>query len=312
MADHFDFTISGHRNIYTGNLREYSIYFSTPTRGISKDTGICLLIPGYGGHVHSNVYRKMRDQFSDEYNLVVIQCHYFGQEFMQTDILEETIENFNDMSFMQAIDNVMAVQLVMQILRNKDLPFNSGKVILFGQSHGAYLAYLCNTFAPKLFTLLIDNSSYLYPIYLTSNRQLQYTNGDIVQFNYIAADMSQELEICYLPSLYSKFSNNCRIVSYNGSNDNMVPSEDKRKFITSVNKSQFHLIHEGIVDNKVFSSTSHGLGADFLLLFRKVMRETSFETKSEVLTPNVDFETSTSIIKLDYSSGLIQFSSIAK
>ncbi|CAH2211897.1 hypothetical protein [Tepidibacter aestuarii] len=42
-----------------------------------------LLISGFGGHANSNVYKKMRKEFADKYNMVTVQCDYFGWGFMQ-------------------------------------------------------------------------------------------------------------------------------------------------------------------------------------------------------------------------------------
>ncbi|EDS76688.1 conserved hypothetical protein [Clostridium botulinum C str. Eklund] len=60
---------------------------------------------------------------------------------------------------MQAIDNIIAVISVMNMMYEQNVEFNARKMILFGNSHGSYLSYLCNALTPTLFTLLIDNSS---------------------------------------------------------------------------------------------------------------------------------------------------------
>ncbi|MGF9699809.1 hypothetical protein [Paenibacillus sp. MABNR03] len=90
----------------------------------------------------------MRSVFADEYNLVSIQCDYFGLEFMQHSPLPESLYNFNDMGIMQALDNLTAIGIVEQILKDNNLNFNAGKVIAYGHSHGAYLAYLLNVLSP--------------------------------------------------------------------------------------------------------------------------------------------------------------------
>ena len=69
-------------NIHGGD-RDLTVYYSIPDRGVTAETGVLLLIPGYGGNANSNVYRKMRRVFPDLYNLIVVQCDYFGWEFMQ-------------------------------------------------------------------------------------------------------------------------------------------------------------------------------------------------------------------------------------
>ncbi|MCE5169324.1 DUF2920 family protein [Paenibacillus profundus] len=310
MENHYEFEISGHHNIYTNNPRKYNIYFSTPSAGVNEYTGILLLIPGYGGHSNSNIYRKMRTQFADEHNLVCVQCDYFGQEFMQQEVLEENIENFNDMSFMQAIDNINAVLFVVSILKKQSLTINYGKVILYGQSHGAYLSYLCNAFAPDLFTMLIDNSSYLYPIYLLSNRNLQVGNK-VSNFHYIAADYPKENEIFYLPVLYSKFKNQCKIVSYNGSDDPMVPWDSKAKFCQNIHQCHFELITADKIDGLMFKSTAHGLGADFIYLFNHTLvHHDDLERKNELNLQTFFLQTNEHRFELNYDTDLLQFSAL--
>ncbi|WP_432653620.1 DUF2920 family protein [Roseburia inulinivorans] len=50
--------------------------------------------------------------------------------------------------------------------------FNTNKIILFGTSHGVYLAHLANVICPDLYTVMIDISCYLTPYYMYHNRQV--------------------------------------------------------------------------------------------------------------------------------------------
>ena len=85
MHDQVDYKISvaGHSSLFQSQDRNFDVYFSIPTTGVNTETGILLLIAGFGGHAESNVYCKMRRSFADKYNLVTIQCNYLGWEFMQ-------------------------------------------------------------------------------------------------------------------------------------------------------------------------------------------------------------------------------------
>ncbi|MFS0575518.1 hypothetical protein AB1K83_07790 [Sporosarcina sp. 179-K 3D1 HS] len=84
MASNQTISIPAHHNIYTGlSDRELQIEFYIPETGTSKETGLLLLVPGFGGNIDSKVYKKMRGQLADEYNLVTVQCSFFGREFMQ-------------------------------------------------------------------------------------------------------------------------------------------------------------------------------------------------------------------------------------
>ena len=85
MHDQVDYKISvaGHSSLFQRQDRNFGVYFSIPTTGVNTETGILLLIAGFGGHAESNVYCKMRRAFADKYNLVTIPCNYWGWEFMQ-------------------------------------------------------------------------------------------------------------------------------------------------------------------------------------------------------------------------------------
>lgn len=89
LAISYDIEVLSQNSIYNKstnvqcNSRNLKIYFSVPQNGVDENTGLLLFIAGFGGQATSNVYKKMRDNFSDKYNLVTIQCDYFGYEFMQ-------------------------------------------------------------------------------------------------------------------------------------------------------------------------------------------------------------------------------------
>jgi len=130
MATADTITIPAHHNIYNGNnKRDLRIDYAIPDNGTNSDTGIFVFVPGFGGHIDSNVYRKMREQFADQYNVVTVQCDYFGSRFMQTAESinlkngTESLANFlcadeiheirtNPTSFMSIISNYSTTVLV--------------------------------------------------------------------------------------------------------------------------------------------------------------------------------------------------------
>lgn len=368
MAKENHINIPAHYNIYTGENanRNLDIYFSEPENGVNQETGLLLLIPGFGGNSQSNVYKKMRLDFADKHNLVVIQCDYFGSEFMQTsnkinlsfdinnyrDMLSEddlkTLKNgsknfntiisilskyssvlhaseilgenknlFNDMGFMQVMDLLTALYAVKLILNDNGLIYNENKVIAYGHSHGAYLAYLCNRLAPNDFSFIVDNSAWLNPVYLTSSRYLNQTYGKLVlqtRFDYFASEFDYDKNILDLHKLYDGFQNNAVIWSCQGVTDNLVDYREKERFCSSINNAIFHLIDEKKVDNKKFYSTGHGLNADFLELFDYVMEKVVLNSKQRknLLTSEstvilhqkvkyiVDFQLGLPLMSVDY------------
>lgn len=339
MAKEYCITEFAHNSIYTHNEvkdnyknRKINIYFSEPDEGINSDTGILLFVAGFGGNASSNVYKKMRNELADKYNLVTIQCDYFGWQFMQqadkivvpnfdinqmkqvftkedmkkiyksgkfdfdeflknaikydlnvtvnADLTGETLDGFNDMGIMQAIDNITAVLRVMAILYDNGYEFNAKKVITYGHSHGAYLSYLCNAFAPTLFSLIIDNSAWIYPGYLKSNRYFinnldKFTLN--VEFDYLAKKIDIDKELLSLPHIYSNFKNMCKIICYHGITDNLISNVEKSKFCEIVENCEYNEISLDEVDGDMFKSTNHGLDADFFKLFDFVYNKVNKE-----------------------------------
>ncbi|SDX28822.1 DUF2920 family protein [Paenibacillus sp. CF384] len=340
MSKEYTLRWSAHPNIYNSySERELSFCFTEPTEGVNEETGILLLISGFGGNSNSKVYSKMRKQFSDQHNLVVVQCDYFGQEFMQhgdplsLDMsiselremftqeeiahyfskadglqrllnsnhaqpravrfkadLNESLSNFNDMGIMQALDNLTALFYVIEILKDNDYTFNTKKVIVYGHSHGSYLAYLCNAFYPGLFTLLIDNSSWLFPNFLKKLRGTSVSRGllDIqIMYHYLATEMDFDPQLLHLKDLYRQVNNKCIIQSFHGSEDILISLQDKLAFCNEVSHCTLEAISEQEALGPIFKSAHHGLDADFLLLFDHVMNKTNFDTGTELIyTPN--------------------------
>lgn len=84
MATSNEIALNAHPNIYNGSMgRQLTIHYSIPSQGTNEETGFVVFVPGFGGGATSNVYKKMRDVFADQYNLVAIQPNYFGSQFMQ-------------------------------------------------------------------------------------------------------------------------------------------------------------------------------------------------------------------------------------
>ena len=334
MAKSYQSVCYGHNSIYTKKYlkdnyskRTFNIRLSTPD-SINNETGILLFIAGYGASSSSNVYEKMRNEFADKFNLITIQCDYFGYEYMQNDFwdftiekldldklirsssmntvneiikdnsldvnkflnsnfnninkitivnkLDENIDNFNDMGIMQALDNIVATLKVIKDLEANNLKFNKNKVIIMGNSHGGYLGYLCNAMCRGLYTHILDNSAWIYPIYYSQDRYLYWKNKNAEVesiYRYMIRSNNVDIKPLNIKSLYSEFFNLCKIVVYHGEDDTLITARDKYNGIGAINNISYNLIRKNDVDNIIFKSSSHGLGANFIELFNKFYKE---------------------------------------
>ncbi len=303
--------IIAHNNIYTGSQRKIRVEFCIPEKGIDSKTSIVMLVPGFGGNIDSNVYKKMREKFSDQYNMISIQCDYFGSKYMQQvekyqlnnavlynnfneeeinilvqghndllkmlerkqisieveEILDETLEEFNDMSFMQAIDIITSIEFVKRTLEESGIKYDSRRVIGYGNSHGAYLLHLSNVLSPQLFSYIVDNSAWINPEYLVNDRFLILKTQDNrqmlkVRFKYLAKQVVKNKKDLSLINLYKYYKGRAQIITFQGDNDVLVDYKEKKEVIESIKTAKFILVSEEDVDHK-----KYGSNADFFQLF---------------------------------------------
>lgn len=293
MAQVFIANIEAHKSIYSLNtgVRYLKVKYSIPNNDVNKNTGMLIIVPGYGGNIDSKVYCHIMEDFPDLYNYVVVQCQYFGSEYMQ--VVPENIMNeaedmamtsntecqfvlklgenedcFNDMGIMQAIDVITAT---IHVLTNLTSDIDTNKIVIFGTSHGAYLAHLANILCPGLFKYLLDISGYTFPYFLNNLRQLgvQYTHDKSANFifSYLINEnknLRYDSSLYDLEFLYDQIDNKCRIICYQGNHDWMIDYEEKMNFINSIDNSEFILITEKDVDEVIFKNTDHGLGLNYI------------------------------------------------
>ena len=96
--------LEGHCNIYRSGIYE-EIQLSRkirtdlvfPQKGIDENTGVLMLITGYGATIDSHVFEKMREKFSNLYNMVVTQCDYYGSKYMGKEMLEDAYDKLQKM-----------------------------------------------------------------------------------------------------------------------------------------------------------------------------------------------------------------------
>lgn len=246
---------------------------------------------------------------SFEMDELLAQAAHHGKNLNLVGKLDETEGNFCDMGPMQAVDNLAALLAVHHIAKDNGISLNTAKIYAYGHSHGAYLAYLCNAFAPRLFHTIIDNSSWLFPAHLLGSRKSIYSlgkGGVTVSYNYLAQGRySPDDELRNLTLLYRKFVNNCRILAYHGSRDTLCPPYEKRPFCLGVANCHYREITPAKV-GEIFRNTAHGLGADFLKMFDHVIDEFGSPTATggELDLPPVRLESAAETLCIDYSRGL--------
>lgn len=353
MAHKESITIPAHHTIWNGfNKRELRIEFTIPTKGTNNETGLFILVPGFGEHIDSATYKNMRSQFADLYNVVTLQCDYFGSRFMQgvTDFtfnneasflatyfdeeevmqiqhdsskllslledknvefpiyakLNENIDEFADMSYMQAIDLITAIEAVKTILSENDFQYNEKRIIGYGQSQGAYLLHLSNRLVPHLFSHIIDAGAGVVPIYFDYIRILYvpYHQATLcAEFHYRARDIIQDKEALSLQHLYENFDNGAYIYSSVDATDNLVDAEEKKTILNKLQHVQFEMIDSTKVDNAIVTSTSQ----EPVKLVKYVLKTQLQHTNTNEQQLYYEVSSANTKIRVDYRNGLPLF-----
>ncbi|CAN7157996.1 DUF2920 family protein [Paenibacillus sp. LjRoot56] len=99
MAKEHRFSVPAHPNVYDkhGGERNLDIIFTEPEGGGNENTGLLLLVAGFGETMNSPKYEEARAYFSDHHNMFTVQCGYFGQAFMQDSLSVQYSLNLNMM-----------------------------------------------------------------------------------------------------------------------------------------------------------------------------------------------------------------------
>ncbi len=310
MATEYVLTLEGQPYFNSHTKRNFNVFYTIPEQNITEDTGILLLIAGFGGDAGSKVYSKMRREFADSKNLLVIQCDYFGYQFMgneaekkthaqmsrmsdhikhmaengqpvdsfmqETIVFEETPDSFCELGLFQALDNLKAIKEILNMLSVQNISFDHNRIIAYGFSHGGYLALFCNALMPNLFSAIIDNSGWVYPVYLYkprirsfnwNNPNTDNTCSVFLHLKYQGTEWIDDLDIYNLNRLYAKFKNHARIISFHGESDSLVSPAEKEHFLRRVANAKFYVIEKKHLDHEIFKNTKHGMGSNFLKLF---------------------------------------------
>jgi len=299
MATEYIHEVVGQPSIYDPQLRKFKLYFDVPDN-VDENTGILLFIAGFGAHSNSNIYKKMRKLFAEEYNLVTVQCEYFGWQYMQMEVLEESRADFCDMGPCQAMDNLIALKYVKDYLEDNGIPYSRRKVIAYGHSHGSYLALLMNSFMPDVFSFIIDNSAWLFPVYIHAERGFEKT-----RFHYLISEIIIDDEIYDLEKRYMGLDNHSMIVSFQGMLDTLVSPAKKMTFTGSVKNMSIELIGEPCVDGVAFRSIGHAMDSDFIEIFKYVNGRYRMEMPEDrLIFDERRFETSKCVYEIISEDGI--------
>lgn len=162
------------------------------------------------------------------------------------------------------------------------------------------------------FSFIIDNCSWIEPVYLHNNRYMFSNVGKsqlVVEFDYIAKKVIKNKKNLNLFEVYRGFNNKTQILTFQGTDDNLVDYQEKKRLINNISNTEYILVAESDVDNIKYKSNRHGLDSDFLELFSYAL---GFENKVnyDVMDKRKNIEIGDLEFIIDTSKGLPIFSII--
>ena len=212
--------------------------------------------------------------------------------------LQPTKNEYQNFGLMQALDILNALCFV----RKNHAQFKlkkTPKTLLFGTSHGGYLALLCAKFAPWLIDGVVENSSYVSTCFLyILNKQIDYEKyleltgcGNNLLVNFTTKSFwTQNKNSPYFFSpahakirsvfdeehlqIYASY-HKAKIISYHCINDTVIaPVSQKQAFHNALKKlgfdSTLHIATQKDIDGKFIKNVNgHGMDMSIKMLIQK-------------------------------------------
>lgn len=209
--------------------------------------------------------------------------------------LQPTKAEYNNFGVMSALDILNAICFI-----KNHTAFKFTQTLLFGTSHGGYLAFLAAKFAPWLIDAVVENSGYVAPLF----RLLGLDKENFVQNHETSVySQSKNIVLCiytkthftldeHLPNYYCEgfarirdagdlaqlqIQAKCRkipYISYHSVKDVLAPPEFKLAFYENLRKLGFdarlNLVrNESEIDGKFIKNLEHGMGMSMKELFKR-------------------------------------------
>ena len=211
--------------------------------------------------------------------------------------LQPTKNEYQNFGLMQALDILNALCFV----RKNHAQFKlkkTPKTLLFGTSHGGYLALLCAKFAPWLIDGVVENSSYVSTCFLyILNKQIDYEkyleltgcgNNLLVNFTTKSFWTQNKNSPYFFSPAHAKIRSvfdeehlktstlhhKPLYISYHSAQDRIALPQEKYKFYESLRNlgynATLHLIKdESEVDGKFIKNLEHGMDMSLKTLIKK-------------------------------------------
>ncbi|MCB1123962.1 MAG: DUF2920 family protein [Verrucomicrobiae bacterium] len=290
--------------------RQVTVYLYYPggkLENVKPETGLMLNLHNWGG----TNYRGAGDprQLTAKLNVVVISVDY-----LQSGQWDQQQKGPYDFGYLQAIDALRALSHVYRELVAANIDFNTRRIMASGGSGGGNVSLMCNKFAPRTFSCVVDicgmprlsdDIAYNQP----GGSKLDARYSQDPQSPMFLAPGRQELHYIgnqvHLQKL-KEMGNEARIVVIHGTGDDICPYPDAVEMVEHMKQTELNIeaffVKESDLDGSVFKSTGHSLGDRTQMMLRygekylnpesehyyERQSQTDFELQQDVIYPTSD------------------------
>jgi poly(3-hydroxybutyrate) depolymerase len=265
---------------------------------VAKSTGLMLTLHNWGGNDCAGTANP--DALAKRLDVVAICVNYL-QSGRQASV--EDPEPY-DFGYLQGLDALRALWFVFDGLKQKEMPFESGRMFATGGSGGGNVTQMVNKLAPRTFACIIDmcgmaklSDDIAFNLPGGSGLNARWSR-DPDSPNWLSP-AAQEIRFIGNPAhlaVTRQLKNACKIVVVHGVDDTTCPYEDKKELVENMQAAgldvQPHFITKDDLDGKVLTSSGHALGNRTEIVFQVAGKylETGHRGTSRKRRGTSDFE----------------------
>lgn len=254
---------------------DVSIHYPDGTReSVSKSTGLMLTLHNWGGTGCAGTANP--DALAKRLDVIAICVNYL-QSGRKASI--EDPEPY-DFGYLQGLDALRALWFVYDGLKQKEIPFEAGRIFATGGSGGGNVTQMVNKLAPRTFACIVDmcgmaklSDDIAYNLPGGSGLNARWSR-DPDSPNWLSP-AAQEIRYIGNPAHLAemkRLKNACRIVVVHGVDDATCPFKDKQELVENMQAAGLdvepHFITKDDLDGKVFTSSGHALGNRTEIVFQ--------------------------------------------
>ena len=245
--------------------RKVKMLVEEPPHGVTRNTGLMLVLHNWGGVYNSPEYLQWCQTFAARFNVVAVSVNYLqsGQNSWST-------SQPYDHGYLQAMDAIRALYTVWKQLKEKGIEFNEHRVYSMGGSGGGNVTQMAMKLAPHTFACGVDICGMPG---LTD--EIAFGTGGVINAgystdpnspSYLTEDMREigdfgSFEHC---QLLHAANSNLKIIIVHGVDDESCPVVPKigqyQNMVRAGISVDAHFLTEFDVDGKAVRTTGHPIG----------------------------------------------------